>query len=253
MLISSSKDQFNANAPKYAVSDVHRAGPSLPVLLDLAAPSSDDYALDVATGTGHTALAVARCVKRAVGLDIASKMLEQARKLAIEHGITNCEFKEGYAEALPFVAEQFSLVTSRHAPHHFHHADVFLAEVRRVLTGNGRFVMADQVTPSIEMLDWVNAWERTRDPSHFYQRTIEQWKSETAGAGFKWIEHRIVPYRLEFAWWVKQAGCDRDTIDKLVEHAAKASAFERASYGLEFDQSGKVLSFQLPMVVVRLE
>jgi hypothetical protein len=38
-----------------------------------------------------------------------------------------------------------------------------------------------------------------------------------------------------------------------VEHAAKASAFVRESYGLEFDQSGKVMSFQLPMVVVRLE
>ena len=253
MPIPSSKDQFNANARKYAVSDVHRAGPSLPVLLHLAAPSSEDYALDVATGTGHTALAVARYVKGAVGLDTASKMLEQARKLAIERGLTNCEFIEGSAEALPFPSEQFSLITSRHAPHHFHHADVFLAEVRRVLTGDGRFVMADQTTPSIEMLDWVNAWERTRDPSHFYQRTVEQWKSETSKAGFTWMEHRIVPYRLEFAWWVKQAGCDEETIDKLVEHAAKADAFVRESYGLEFDESDRVTSFQLPMVVVRLE
>jgi ubiquinone/menaquinone biosynthesis C-methylase UbiE len=253
MPIPSSKDQFNANAPKYAVSDVHRAGPSLPVLLQLAAPLSEDYALDVATGTGHTALAVARCVKRAVGLDIASKMLEQARKLAIEQGITNCEFMEGSAEALPFPSDQFSLVTSRHAPHHFHRADVFLAEVRRVLTRDGRFVMADQITPSIEMLDWVNAWERMRDPSHFYQRTVEQWKSETARTGFRWMEHRIVAYRLEFAWWVKQAGCDEATIDKLAEHAANASPFIRESYGLEFDESGRVISFQLPMLVVRLE
>jgi ubiquinone/menaquinone biosynthesis C-methylase UbiE len=253
MPISSSKNQFNANARKYAVSDVHRAGPSLPVLLDLAAPLSEDYALDVATGTGHTALVVARCVKRAVGLDIASKMLEQARSLAIEQGITNCEFVEGSAEALPFPSEQFSLVTSRHAPHHFLRADVFLAEVRRVLTGDGRFVMADQITPSIETLDWVNAWERTRDPSHFHQRTVEQWKSETEKAGFTWMEHRIVPYRLEFAWWVKQAGCQEDTVDKLVEQAAKASALVRESYGLEFDESGRIMSFQLPMIVVRLE
>ena len=253
MPISSSKDQFNANARKYAVSDVHRAGPSLPVLLDLAAPSLEDYALDVATGTGHTALAVARCVKRVVGLDIASRMLEQARRLATEQGISNCEFLEGSAEALPFASEQFSLVTSRLAPHHFHRANVFLAEVRRVLTGNGRFVMADQITPSGEMLDWVNTWERTRDPSHFDQRTVEQWKLETAKAGFRWIEHQIVPYRLEFAWWVKQAGCDKVTIDKLVDHAANASPFIRESYGLEFDESGRVMSFQLPMLVVRLE
>src|SRR5262245_36512929 len=253
MPISSSKDQFNANARKYALSDVHRAGPSLPVLLDLAAPSPVDYALDVATGTGHTALAVARRVKGAVGLDIAPKMLEQARRLAIEQGISNCEFMEGSAEALPFASGRFSLVTSRHAPHHFQRANVFLAEVRRVLTRDGRFVMADQITPSIEMLDWVNAWERTRDPSHFDQRTVEQWKSEAAKAGFRWIEQRIVPYRLEFDWWVKQAGCDEDTINKLLDHAANASAFIGESYGLEFDESGTVVSFQLPMLVVRLE
>ena len=253
MPIPSSKDQFNANARKYAVSDVHRAGPSLPVLLQLAAPSSEDYALDVATGTGHTALAVACYVKGVVGLDIASKMLEQARRLAIEQKISNCKFMEGSAEALPFPSKQFSLVTSRLAPHHFRRVNVFLAEVRRVLTGDGRFVMADQITPSIEMLDWVNGWERTRDPSHFEQRTVEQWKSETAKACFKWIEHQIVPYHLEFAWSVKQAGCDEDTIDKLVEHATKADAFLRESFGLEFDESGRVLSFQEPVVVVRLE
>ncbi|MBV8225435.1 MAG: hypothetical protein JO232_09640, partial [Verrucomicrobia bacterium] len=58
----SSKDQFDGNAEKYAASEVHRAGPSLPVLLTLASPQESDEALDVATGTGHTALAVARRV-----------------------------------------------------------------------------------------------------------------------------------------------------------------------------------------------
>jgi hypothetical protein len=41
MTTPSSKDQFNANADRYAVSEVHRAGPSLPVLLKLARPVGD--------------------------------------------------------------------------------------------------------------------------------------------------------------------------------------------------------------------
>ncbi len=105
----------------------------------------------------------------------------------------------------------------------------------------------------MEMLDWVNIWESPRDPSHFWQRTVEQWKLETAKAGFRWIDHRIVPYRLEFAWWVRQAGCSDDTISALAEHAAKASSSVRNSFGLEFDQSGRVASFLEPMIVVRLE
>ena len=119
MTTRSSKDQFNANAEKYAVSDVHRAGPSLPVLLELARPVQTDRGLDVATGTGHTALAVARFVKKTIGIDVAPKMLEQTRRLAAAQAIVNCEFVEGAAEKIPLADGQFTLVTARHAPHHF--------------------------------------------------------------------------------------------------------------------------------------
>ena len=125
MTTRSSKEQFDANAGKYAVSDVHRSGPSLPVLLELARPVQSDQSLDVATGTGHTALAVARLVAKSVGIDIAPKMLEQARRLAAEQGVSNCEFVEGSAEKIPMGDGQFTLVTARHAPHHFHHVPLF--------------------------------------------------------------------------------------------------------------------------------
>ncbi len=253
MTTRSSKEQFDANAGKYAVSDVHRSGPSLPVLLELARPVQSDQSLDVATGTGHTALAVARLVAKSVGIDIAPKMLEQARRLAAEQGVSNCEFVEGSAEKIPMGDEQFTLVTARHAPHHFHHVPLFLSEVRRVLLPHGRFVMADQISPTAEVSDWLDYWERTRDPSHFRQRTVEQWREEVNQARFQWTGHRIVPYRLEFDWWVETAGCADSTISGLIEHASRAPSTVRNSLNLEFDRTGRVLAFQEPMLVVRLE
>ena len=249
----SSKDQFNANADKYAVSDVHRAGPSLPVLLALAQPIPNDQSLDVATGTGHTALAVARFVAKTIGIDIAPKMLEQARRLMAEQGVSNCAFIEGSAEKMPLADGQFTLVTARHAPHHFHSVPQFLSEVRRVMAPHGRFVLADQISASAEVFDWVDHWERTRDPSHFVQRTVEQWREEVTQARLRWTEHRIVPYRLEFDWWVEAAGCSDSVIAALVQHAAQASPLVRESLGLEFDPTGRVVAFQEPMLVVRLE
>jgi methylase of polypeptide subunit release factors len=80
----SSDQQFNANAEKYAASHVHKFGPSLPVLLELAQPNTNDRALDVATGTGNTALTIAPFVSSVIGLDMAVKMLEQAKKRALE-------------------------------------------------------------------------------------------------------------------------------------------------------------------------
>jgi hypothetical protein len=71
--------------------------------------------------------------------------------------------------------------------------------------------------------------------------------------GTQWIEHRIVPYRLEFDWWVRQAGCEEPAVGALIELASAASPSVRRSLGLEFDSAGRVTAFQEPMLVVRAE
>ena len=170
--ISSSKSQFDANAGSYANSSVHRFGDSLPVLLNLANPNKNDLVLDVATGTGNTALAFAPLVARVTGIDMSEKMLEQAKIRAQAEQILNAEFLEGEAENTPFPDSSFTIVTSRHAPHHFLDVPKFLSEVARVLKPSGRFVMSDQIVIDAIDQDWVNTFQRTRDPSHFLQRRV---------------------------------------------------------------------------------
>lgn len=253
MTLKPSREQFDAHAEKYAASAVHSNGPSLPVLLAVAAPTAADRALDVAAGTGHTALALAPFVDQVTGLDIASKMLEQARRLASERGIDNAEFIEGSAEQLPFEDASFTLVTSRHAPHHFRDVGAFLREVRRVLAPGGRFVLADQITPQPGMIGWVDTWQRTRDPSHFTQRPLADWQALAREAGLRWTHDQIVPYRLEFDWWTKMAGCTPETVSALEQHARAASPKVRAAMGLEFDDAGRVIAHHDPMLVARME
>ena len=249
----SSRDQFNRQAALYATSPVHRFGPSLPVLIEMAAPKPVDLVLDVATGTGNTALALAPLVLRVVGLDVASAMLDQARARAQTEKIQNAEFVSGSAEEIPFPDGAFSLVVSRHAPHHFHGLHKFLSEVKRVLKPGGRFVVADQVSPLAEIAGWVDRWERTRDPSHFRQRTVAEWQEMAAAAGFSWIQDQAVPYELPFDWWVKQAGCGEETVHELQEQASTADEVVRREMGIKFNASGGVLSFMEPMMVARLE
>ena len=108
---NASRDQFNKQAGLYATSPVHRFGPSLPLLVEMAAPKPVDLVLDVATGTGNTALAFAPQVLRVVGLDVASAMLDQARARAQAEKIENAEFvasDEGEALMLSFVMPDFS-------------------------------------------------------------------------------------------------------------------------------------------------
>jgi ubiquinone/menaquinone biosynthesis C-methylase UbiE len=244
-----SQEQFNPLAEKYASSHVHRFGASLPVLLEFAVPNREDVALDVATGTGNTALALAPFVATVTGIDLAVRMLEGARTRALGEGVTNADFLEGSAECLPFPDSSFSLVTSRHAPHHFRDVTKFLAEVARVLRPGGRFVMADQITLEAHNQAWVDAFQRTRDPSHFQQRTQEEWQALTRAAGLTWARDTVVPYRLEFQWWTQMSGCTPERIAALIALLETAPEEIR----LERNPDGSPLAHHEPMLVMRLE
>ena len=99
----------------------------------------------------------------------------------------------------------------------------------------------------------MDRWERTRDPSHFQQRTVLDWSELTNAAGFALIKHQLVPYELNFDWWVKQAGCKPETIQELQKQAQTAGEVVRGEMGLKFNASGSIESFVAPMLVARFE
>jgi SAM-dependent methyltransferase len=82
-----------------------------PVAVAAAHVGAGDEVLDVATGTGNTALVAARLGARVTGLDIVPGLLEVARERAAAEG-RRIDFVEGDAAALPFAAGSFDRVTS---------------------------------------------------------------------------------------------------------------------------------------------
>ncbi|MFA6001850.1 MAG: methyltransferase domain-containing protein [Thermoleophilia bacterium] len=69
----------------------------------------DEHVLDVATGTGHTALAIARLLPqgRVTGVDFADGMLKQARRKAAAANVANVEFLKKDMHSLEFSGRQF--------------------------------------------------------------------------------------------------------------------------------------------------
>src|SRR3989454_12725199 len=131
------QDYFSRTAESYVGSFSHRAGDDLQRLIELGEWNPQLQALDIATGGGHTALAVAPYVAQITVTDLTPRMLEKAREYLLAQGVTNAQFQVADAEQLPFPAVSFDRVTCRIAPHHFPHTAQAVQEAARVLKPGG--------------------------------------------------------------------------------------------------------------------
>ena len=97
--------------------------------------------LDVATGTGNTAIAAARLGCEVTGVDYVPSLLERGRERAAAERLA-IAFDEGDAERLPYPDAAFDAVVSSYgamfAPDHSRTA----AEIARVLRSGGRIGLA---------------------------------------------------------------------------------------------------------------
>ena len=178
------RDSFSRVAANYTRSTFHASSERLQEVLDLAQPRPEDVALDVATGTGNTAFALAPYLRRVVGLDLTREMLDQARRIAAERNIVNAGWVIGDAERLPFRDDTFDLYVVRAAPHHFPNIDVFMSEALRVLKPGRPAVFID-CAPPMPARDLLHEVELRRDPSHVLSLTLEEWVSRLESTGFQ--------------------------------------------------------------------
>ena len=96
--------------------------------------------LDVACGTGWAAMVAARAVGdkgSVIGIDIAEKMLDLARKKAVSADLSNVEYCVGDAEALEFDGATFDAVICATAIHLLRNVPETLHEWSRVLKAGG--------------------------------------------------------------------------------------------------------------------
>ena len=119
---------------------------------DLAALAPGDRALDVATGTGDLALALAERVGpegEVVGSDFSERMLELARRKAPE-----LRFESGNALDLQYEDDSFDAATVGFGARNFSDLARGLSEMTRVVRPGGRVVVLEITTPTRPPLSW---------------------------------------------------------------------------------------------------
>jgi demethylmenaquinone methyltransferase / 2-methoxy-6-polyprenyl-1,4-benzoquinol methylase len=110
---------------------------------DLARVGPGTRALDVATGTGDLAIALARRGGEVVGSDFSEGMLERAR--AKSAGV---RWEQANALALPYETDSFDAATVGFGARNFSDLRGGLSEMVRVVRPGGRVVVLEITTPT---------------------------------------------------------------------------------------------------------
>ena len=192
---------FSRHAADYSRSRSHAHGSDLSALIKALKPRRSEVALDVATGTGFTAMALARRVGHVTGVDLTDEMLWQARTMALKQGVANVRFELGDALNLNYPDWSFDIVTTRRATHHFSDVPKFLLEARRVLRPGGRLGIAD-MSPPAGAEGFSNKIERLRDRSHAEAYTPDEWSSMVVRAGFRVSSSVVLDEVVKFDRWL---------------------------------------------------
>ncbi len=208
--------QWDSAADRYRTSSWHSNEAALANLIQVAQPLRGRV-LDLATGAGHAALALAPFVEQVVATDTSQRMLDVTEAEAARRGLTNVSVQLADAQDLPFENESFDLITCRTAAHHFAEPMKFLSEAHRVLKPGERLILIDTTGSDEESADeLVDKFERLRDPTHVRDYTKTAWQKMAGRAGFEVEFEETVSKPLNAKEWLERLSTPEESHITLI-------------------------------------
>lgn len=237
---------FGAAAQAYVTSAVHANGKDLAWIVEAAALTGQETVVDIATGTGHTALVLAPYAHEVIAVDITVPMLQAAQQLAVERRVSNIRFLEADTLALPLDDNSCDLVTCRYAAHHFAAVEQAVQEWERILKTGGKVIISDTIAPEEPDLDvFLNEIELLRDPSHIRNYRVSEWLSLLNEAGFAAQVVHAWDLTMDVPSWTQRMRTPPEAIEQIEQRFHNASPTAQQRFHIGIGEEG-LLSFANP-------
>ena len=190
--------------------------------------NKDDLVLDVGTGTGVIAHALAPLVKEVIGLDISQDMLEhsnwEGNKYFIKRDIRDPMFYDNV----------FDKVTARMVFHHIiDKTQEAMDECYRVLKKKGKMIFSEGVPPIPELKDdYKRIFELKEDRLTFLEEELVDMMKRSRFENIEVIPHIMKNFSVK-DWLEKAGGLPKEKQDKIFEMHVTASDIFKKAYNMK--------------------
>jgi broad specificity phosphatase PhoE/ubiquinone/menaquinone biosynthesis C-methylase UbiE len=197
-------------------------------LVRLANTRGIEQVLDVGTGAGTVALAIAPYVDTVLGIDLSPAMLEKAETERAARGLNNVRFSLGQIGVAPLPENAFDIITIRDLLHYVSDLPALFSLFGRLLRPGGRVVM-DEMVGSDDPVKraTLEAIMSRRDPGIIEVRSVGEIEADLRAAGFRVTRSERYPVIRDLDEQLAHSGADegtRSAVRSMVEAGLDADA-----------------------------
>lgn len=156
-------------------------------ILEFLPFKTDIKILDLGTGSGYLSFPIAKKYPdiSIIGLDIVEKALETNRIKARNENIRNISFITYNGLDFPFTDNEFDMVISRYALHHFPDIQKSISEVSRVTKPEGFLFISDPAPNDNDTSRFIDEYMQLKKDGHIKFYTKDEWKQICGNYGLQ--------------------------------------------------------------------
>jgi SAM-dependent methyltransferase len=213
-----SDDRWSRTATKLGQLEESRREVFTEAVRAFVQPEGGEHALDVGTGTGALAFALAPYVADVLAVDMSPELLAEARKRG--NDFPNVTFVEGDATKLDITRGTFDIAGCSRVLHHVHRPEMVVASLARAVKFGGHVVVIDQIAPADPLVAVdLDRFERARDTEHQRLLPDADMRGLIEANGLVVVRTKFTEEKRNLTWYLDLADCSGEERERAEELA----------------------------------